>query len=383
MDQEVRGPENLAVARRKPSHRARLRRACYMLLAAGVGIASYVILEPRSRELPLAAGSGEPFTQPMLQPEPALELPPPANIPIVPMQPEFPQVEMLPDETRRREPTIVSPPKIQSQAPQLGRRTPEVANSPTPAELGLVDGVFLGHPVQGLHPELLRRLQTVGASPSASGNALGVESISGYRTGSRAHSQGLAVDVNYFANPYIMHESGEAVRDQKLAAVYERISQLILGRPSVIPEEITTGTPSPARTLHLYRALRDESRAMTTYFRLMQDRAALRRFLATRRMQPGDSPESLQQQMAEDYVTLSGRAGPPVPGVVYPLPETADGDPPFAGDSAHRRPELGFMNLREELVRAFTDAGLRWGGTDMGANSGDLMHFYLPDPEPK
>jgi hypothetical protein len=54
------------------------------------------------------------------------------------------------------------------------------------------------------------------------------------------------------------------------------------------------------------------------------------------------------------------------------------GDPPFSGDPVYRGPELGFLNLREDLVGALTDAGLRWGGTDMSGNSGDLMHFYLP-----
>jgi hypothetical protein len=85
--------------------------------------------------------------------------------------------------------------------------------------------------------------------------------------------------------------------------------------------------------------------------------------------------------MVRDYVTLAGRAGPAVAGLAYPTPDAEAGDPPFAGDPTYRGPELGFMNLREELVQALTDAGLRWGGTDMGSSSGDLMHFYLPASE--
>jgi hypothetical protein len=268
----------------------------------------------------------------------------------------------------------------------IGPRAPEFTGSPAPAGSGLVDGVLFGHPVLGLHPELLRRLRRADPSSSAAVIAgseppLGVEMIVAYRRGSRAHSHGLAVDVNYYANPYIMHEQGEPLQDERLAEVYHRVARVMLGRDSVIPVAITAGAPEPARTLRLYRALRDESRAMIAYFRLMQDRDALARFLATPHPQLAGDAEAVQRRMAQDYVTLSGRAGPSVSGLDYPSPEPMGGDPPFAGDPTYRGPELGFLNLREELVRAFTDAGLRWGGTDMGASSGDLMHFYLPAGE--
>jgi hypothetical protein len=265
----------------------------------------------------------------------------------------------------------------------VGPKAPEFTGSPAPFEAGLTDGVLFGHPVRGLHPEFLRRLQLVQSSGSES--TLGVEMIVGYRKGSRAHSHGLAVDINYYANPYIMHEQGELEQDERLAPIYQRVARMMLDRDSVIPTEITEGAPEPTRTLHLYRALRDESRAMIAYFRLMQDREALSRFLTTQGLRQTSDAETVQQQMAQDYVTLSGRAGPAVPGLEYPYPsaEPMSGDAPFAGDPAYRGPELGFLNLSEELVQALTDAGLRWGGTDMGTSSGDLMHFYLPASEVK
>ncbi|MGV3724309.1 MAG: hypothetical protein ACO1SX_25725, partial [Actinomycetota bacterium] len=151
------------------------------------------------------------------------------------------------------------------------------------------------------------------------------------------------------------------------------------GHASVIPHAITQGTASPSRTRRLYDALREESRAMIGYFRLMQDRRALEQFLETRAiLVGGQTADLLQRQMMHDYVTLSGRPGPSVAGMEYPAPLPAAGNPPFAGDPTYRGPELGFLNLPRELVQALTDAGLRWGGTDMSANSGDLMHFYLP-----
>lgn len=355
--------------------RNRLRHADSLLLAAFLGSIAVVLIDFRTRERLLEAESRRPLTQPIPQLLPPPE-PPPAATPPAPPPPDFPARETPPVEVRSggRGAGLAD---ADRSAAYVGPAAPEFTGSPAPADSGLVDAVLFEHPVRGLHPELLRRLRQVEASHRTA--SPGVEMIVAYRKGSRAHERGLAVDINYFANPYLMHESGEEPQDARLAPVYHRIARLMLGRDSVIPEEITSGTPSPERTLRLYRALHAESRAMIAYFRLMQNRTALERFRARRAPVPGT--ETLQRQMAQDYVTLSGRAGPAVPGLVYPAPETAGGDPPFAGNPAYRAPEFGFLDLREELVRALTEAGLRWGGTDMSTNSGDVMHFYLPDSE--
>jgi hypothetical protein len=348
------------------------------LAVLGLAVVGYVLFGPPPGETLLEAGSVSPLTQPLL-PETALE--PPEILPTHPdpVIPDAPPAEM--------EPGALAPPREPAgplssflpDQPYVGPPAPEFTGSPAPANLGLVDGVVFGKQVLGLRPELLERLQRVERSLPASMS--GVEMMVGYRKGSRSHSQGLAVDLNYFANPYLMHESGESARDAQLGPIYHRIADLMLGRPSVIPEGIIQRPSSPARTLQLYRSLREESRAMIAYFRLMQDRGALERFLLTGNAAAGGvGSASLQRQMMRDYVTLSGRPGPPIPGMEYPAPEAAPGDPPFAGDPTYRGPELGFLNLREDLVSALTDAGLRWGGMDMDANSGDLMHFYLPSP---
>lgn len=267
-----------------------------------------------------------------------------------------------------------------------------------PAGKGLVNGVVFGLPVYGVHPETLDRLeqaqQFLGARRSAGTGARGwgVQSIGGYRANSRGHSRGLAVDINYYANPYVMHESGEAEQDARLAPVYHRIARLMLKRDSVIPARITQGAISERRTLQLFRALRNESRAMTGYFRLMRNRAQLERHLPSApKPAKGLSARfgvpnralvaaALQRRMLADYVLLAGRPGPAVPGLQYPAPDPAlAGDAPFTGDPKLRAPELGFLNLPEELVRTLTAVGFRWGGTDMGRQSGDLMHFYLPE----
>jgi len=295
-------------------------------------------------------------------------------------------------------PSRLAPPPTDPVPSYGGPRAPEHAGSRAPAGTGLVDGMVFGRQLYGVHPELLRRLRAAevlaaheaGGQATAAGTDLGVDTLVGYRTGSRSHVHGLAVDFNYYANPYLMHERGEEALDRRLAPVYHRIARLMLGRDSVIPDQITRGTHDPERTMRLFSQLREESRAMIGYFRLMPDRAKLQQHLSAAGSTEtatllaagaAVTPEALQRQMLQDYVTLSGRSGPPVPGMSYPPPETVPGDPPFAGDSKYRSPELGFMNLNEELVRALAREGVRWGATDMGPASGDLMHFYLPASE--
>jgi len=344
-----------------------------------VGLAvAYLVSGPPPAETVLEAESVLPYTQPIPPRDVAPEPPSMLAAPIEPALPRMPPGVMEPGSAAGSPagPTPVLA-ALLPERPYVGPRAPEYTGSPAPTGLGLLDGRVFGHQVLGMHPELLTRLQRVeGDNPRL---GVVVDTIVAYRRGNGSHGQGLAVDINYFANPYLMHESGEAQRDSQLGPVYHRIATVMLGRPSVIPEAITQGTVSPNRTQQLFRLLRDESRAMVGYFRLMQDREALERHLATRGAASGPlTAAALQQQMVRDYVTLSGRSGPPVSGLEYPMPEVTAGEPPFAGDPTYRGPELGFLNLTEELVQALTDSGLRWGGTDMGANSGDLMHFYLP-----
>jgi hypothetical protein len=280
----------------------------------------------------------------------------------------------------------------------VGAKPPARIGSPAPANLGLEDGTVFGQQVLGLRSDLLERLrraeqEVAGSAPTADRSSIDtIDTIVGFRRGSRSHSQGLAVDINYFANPYVMHERGEEALDARLGPIYHRIARLTLGRDSVIPEQITVGTVTKERALRLYRELAEESRAMIVYFQLMQDRNRLARSLDRLRLPNSDdvtggllspagldTPESIQRRMMADYVELSGHAGPAVGDLVYPtLTPVAGADRPFAGDPRYRGPELGFLDLSEELVRALLHSGVRWGATDMGSASGDVMHFYLP-----
>ncbi len=97
------------------------------------------------------------------------------------------------------------------------------------------------------------------------------------------HTWGLAVDLNYFSNPYVMHEDHEGTErggamapgslDAQLAPVYHRIAALMLNRESVIPRQML-GSRSGAAAMELYDRLAEESQAMRDYFALLENGAA-------------------------------------------------------------------------------------------------------------
>jgi N-acetylmuramoyl-L-alanine amidase len=283
-------------------------------------------------------------------------------------------------------------------------------------------GSILGRGIgNGVHPDFLKKLQQGekaaaalihpnGASVTAQEWA--VKSISGLasRAGSKGwHPWGLAVDIDYYENPYIMHTAGESSLDKLLGPVYHRIARLMLERDSVIPDDITKprkkGETAAARTERLYDALNEESQAMRNYFALMLDQQKLDQRLkavgsdSRTRVLADATPQDaagLQKLMLLDYVTLSGREGPAVGSLSYPDPVIVHGKdtrgnskageaPFFVGKGkdqkvyqsliARRAPENGFLTIRKEIVVGLSGAGLRWGAIDFGGSSGDVMHF--------
>jgi Domain of unknown function (DUF4157) len=155
-------------------------------------------------------------------------------------------------------------------------------------------GTFFGQPIPGVTAglrRLLERAQVI-AKRSLCVNAhdpswQAREPIGGVRPGSSGfHGRNMAIDLEYYANPYIMHEKDESGRDAQLRPVYHRIAGLILMRRSIIPEDLTTvkggpGTdrtwqpkgapdPIPITTGELHDVLKVESDAMVRYFELLR-----------------------------------------------------------------------------------------------------------------
>jgi hypothetical protein len=247
----------------------------------------------------------------------------------------------------------------------------------------LTTGTVFGGTVR-LHPDFLAKLQRAEQTfTSGGGSIAGVAPTSHHRRTMTFHGWGLGLDLNGSANPYVMHENGEASLDRQTGPVYHRISRLMLGRDSVIPADITRGAPSRARTERLYDALAQENAAMKRYFALITAPAAERtRVIATASARNADwrlimgaasapTADQLLQRVMDDWVILKGENGPAVSGRTYTQPPRVSGDRPLRRGS----PASGFLALPRTLVLAMWDQGLAWGGIDIGGASGDIMHF--------
>lgn len=258
----------------------------------------------------------------------------------------------------------------------------------------LTSGTVFGHLVNGVTPGFLAKLKKAEtAAAAAMGNSnFGLRSVGGYRASSGMHNWGLAIDINYEGLPFIMHEQGEAVLDRELGPIYTRIACLMLHRDSVIPGDITKGSRSASRTSTLYDRLLEESNAMIRYFGIMPDITLIAKAISAVPAGFDWKPvtgsasaldgNSLQDLMMADYVNLSGRDGPAISGKTYPKAKTIKrsgsgrADRPFeTSKPSLRAPELGYMNIRKEIVVALSGVGLRWGAVDFGGESGDVMHF--------
>ncbi len=280
----------------------------------------------------------------------------------------------------------------------------------------IVPANFMGIAIKGgVSSAILQPLNAVETALAAVGTAssLGIQSVSGFENPkpngdpNGYHTWGLAVDVNYVTNPYIMHEGGEAALDIQLRPVFNRIARLMLAHDSVIPD-LGRGATNAKQ---VYAALKAENLAMLDYFALMQDGPALVQKLNTVEgllgykaafasgKTPGapDMPDAafVQRQMQQDWTVLTSRN--PVPKIVaapasslvpHPTvfssapPVPAAMDRPFDGPAskgspllAGRSPLFGYMNLSWDLVNAFVTRGWVWGAIGFGVQSGDIMHF--------
>ncbi|MFC9693713.1 hypothetical protein ACFTSF_34495 [Kribbella sp. NPDC056951] len=217
----------------------------------------------------------------------------------------------------------------------------------------------------------------------------GITDIGGLQAGEHGlHTFGLAIDVNYATMPYLMNESGEKALDLKLAPIYQRISWLMLGRASTIP---AGGTAS-------YDAHKEEAKAMRDYFALAKDSAALQARLhdskdVSIRGVFGDPPPPagerearLRELIAADHAQLTAKpeANPnwkPNPKLKKPVSEQKPNmmDAPFGPDEGHGDPADRTFTIRKEIVEAIraADPAMKWGGTDLGGENGDLMHFEI------
>ena len=229
---------------------------------------------------------------------------------------------------------------------------------------------------------------------------LGIRSVSGYQGPPdfhAYHSWGLAIDINYVTNPYIMHEEGEVALDAQLAPVFNRIARFMIEadllehrmQDSIIPRLGIGAT----RVREVYRALQLESQAMKDYFALMQDGPALREYLESRDGKAAyqrafasgktvgapATPDAtfVQWQMQQNWKALTSRnplprivPAPPSTAVLHPTvlssvpPVPPSMDRPFDGPASKGSPLLegrsplnGDLDLSWNLINALVSKG--------------------------
>jgi hypothetical protein len=282
---------------------------------------------------------------------------------------------------------------------------------------------FMSRPISGgICKALLPTLDRVEVALKKLGDAdtLGIRTVSGYQGPPDFHgyhSWGLAIDINYVTNPYIMNESGEKTLDAQLAPVFNRIARFMIeadllthrSQDSIIPQ---LGGARWSRNREVYRALQVESQAMKDYFAFMQNGAELQQYLESRdgraayqrAFASGKTPGApatpdanfVRAQMRQDWMVLTSRN--PVPRMEPPptsstiphpvvvvqmaAPVPSSMDRPFDGPASKGSPLLpgrsplnGYLDLSWNLIDALVSNSLVWGAVGFGSESGDIMHF--------
>jgi hypothetical protein len=242
---------------------------------------------------------------------------------------------------------------------------------------GMIAPVWLGRRFRnGIHEVLLRKLQAAEAhlrrlpayaslSDAELGRALGLrEDIGGARTGrSSMHSFGLAVDVEYTANPWILGNPDAPTSNESTRQACNRAALLAGGRVIDTAPPFLSGL-ARGGTAAAYDALRSLHLELVAYLGLAGNAAAARTHVARNAavaglMQPGESTDAAAARWAEQARADLARLRLP-------------------GSNFHPRrdPLRGFLSLDRDLVIALRDSGrLAWGAIDFGAQSGDVMHF--------
>lgn len=245
---------------------------------------------------------------------------------------------------------------------------------------GMVDPIWLGRRFRnGIHEVLLHKLQAGEAalrqnpayaslSDAELGRALGITRAYGGARPRRAsmHSFGLATDIEYSANPWILGNPGSPVSNEAMRQACNRAALVVGGRvidtaPPFL-SNLARGTTATA-----YDALRRLDRELVAYLGLAGDVAGMRAHVARHSavvgvVQAGETVDGAATRWAEQARVDLDRMR---------LPGSN-----FSTDNDVRNPLNGFLSLNRDLVIALRDSGrLAWGAIDFGRESGDIMHF--------
>lgn len=244
-----------------------------------------------------------------------------------------------------------------------GNRTAEIKESPADSAANILERIdedaddwfgnftepkFLELSVGKVHVELAKHLQAREEyflekyhDPEVARLALGINSIGSDRTEAKSaklsmHFFGLAIDVNYGANPFLNEAGSKTPRENK---VFERASMLVHRRKMGFHPDMS------------FEQLNALDKMLETYFSYINDAESLKDRLVTDKLPSefsGKSVADAQAVIKSDLKTVQGWWS--------------------------RKPEQiekgGFLDLRKELIDGLA---MDWGGKSFG----DMMHFDM------
>lgn len=237
---------------------------------------------------------------------------------------------------------------------------------------------FLGVNIsRGIHQELDNRLTLAetylrgeypGETDAQIASNIGLNTISGKRPirnavgGSRLsnHSYGIAIDVNYSANPFIG-------RSDSVNNIINRISQLMTGNNFEI-RTVQAGTNEEIRA-----RFSEASQAFADYFNMRGNRVAIRQLVLTRGLVTTPEPpgeiinpwrdEEIDNRVEQIYNQIEADATNT--DLLGDMEMTGIGPRPLTD---------GFIDLSAQLVEALSNhANLYWGARYQTGK--DIMHF--------
>lgn len=255
---------------------------------------------------------------------------------------------------------------------------------------GLISGHFLGRSIHG-HPILLRQLAAAEAHLQAHHGVAGADlqrllGVSGgysiLRAGDAFHHYGLAIDINYEANPYVGGQSpageGHAHDVDSVAAIY-RAAWLTGGEHAISSQDSSARGHVSGGTDALYEHFSSANGALVAYLGARTNLEQVQRWLdagTTRRELPPPRGVRASSLGIERLRTADAAAWLQQIDADYTATHATHGSNWERSNNTQRR-GLGFMDLNHDLVHALREvANLAWGASDFGGEAnGDFMHF--------
>jgi hypothetical protein len=284
-----------------------------------------------------------------------------------------------------RHPEFLNPGKQQVLnvvAQRLSR--PEVANwfddmHDSASDKFLAKALSWGPPSRGVHKELFDKLMRVEPQLLSRGVTVAREHRTAHGAGGMSpHGWGVAIDIDYEDNPYILGDTdaGRVANGNASRALHNALL-LLKGEDRAINSSYLSSL-SVKPTAEIYDTLKDLDDAFIQYLGLDGDAAGITAQLqqltapgkaaaALQGQSPGDATNRWLGEIRQDKQNLKGAVGT--------VPTNFRQGSALTG--VPRDATKGFLTLSKDLVVALRDtACLAWGAVDFGPTvSGDFQHF--------